>query len=287
MVKLHRRKVVKIKRRKVVNLAGVSKMDNKLFKLLEKTQKKLFNIIGNMLNINNELLDKVYDKSDNGEYIEDKNHWNNLLLEIDKLAELVYKLESRALAITSESEIQIINRFLVDDFMDEYETLCDIEEKHIKSEDARTNCLNRSVFFFSYILEIVQNTEKQIGISIEPSKQLNTNLNKTQIALLFDLLVEGGFITDENKDGFIWAFGGKNDKYTFFKKTWLVDAVFLTDLLREIKKDEITLEEMKVRAKLFFVNKKGGKVKIDSYKKKNEHPNYKKLMKIINTVQNQ
>ena len=122
---------------------------------------------------------------------------------------------------------------------------------------------------------------------VEPIAQLKTNLTDTQRGLLFDLLVKDKYIPDKtDRDGFIWAFGGENDKCTCFKTTWLVDAVFLTDLLREIKKDEITLEEMKVRAKSFFVNKKGEKVKIDSYKKKEEHPNYKKLMKIINTVQN-
>jgi len=117
--------------------------------------------------------------------------------------------------------------------------------------------------------------------------QLQTNLTDTQRGLLFDLLVKDKFIPDnKDRDGFIWAFGGKNDKYTNFKTTWLVEAAFLIDLLREIKKDEITLEEMKSRAKLFFVNKKGGDVRIDSYKNKKDHPNYKKLMKIINTVQN-
>ena len=122
---------------------------------------------------------------------------------------------------------------------------------------------------------------------VEPITQLKTKLTGNQRGLLFSLLGGVDFIPkDTDKDGFMWAFGEFNDKISSFKTTWLVDAVFLTDLLREIKKDEITLEEMKVRAKSFFVNKKGEKVKIDSYKKKKEHPNYKKIMKIINTVQN-
>lgn len=122
---------------------------------------------------------------------------------------------------------------------------------------------------------------------VNPIAQLKTKLTGNQRGLLFSLLGEGDFIPkDTDKDGFMWAFGEVNYKISSFKTTWLVDAVFLTDLLREIKKDEITLEEMKIRAKSFFVNKKEEQVKIDSYKKKKNHPNYKKLMKIINTVQN-
>ena len=139
-----------------------------------------------------------------------------------------------------------------------------------------------------YLENLKVKIEQKLNNQIETIQipRLQTNLTDTQRGLLFDLLVKDKFIPDNtDRDCFIWAFGGKNDKYTSFKTTWLVDAVFLIDLLREIKKDEITLEEMKVRAKSFFVNKKGEKVKIDSYKNKKDHPNYKKLMKILNTVQ--
>ena len=55
---------------------------------------------------------------------------------------------------------------------------------------------------------------REIGIITRSSKpkQLKTNLTETQRGLLFDLLAKGGFILDENKDCFIWAFGKPTEK---------------------------------------------------------------------------
>lgn len=51
---------------------------------------------------------------------------------------------------------------------------------------------------------------------VEPIAQLKTNLTDTQRCLLFDLLVKGGFILDENKDCFIWAFGRPDETHPGF-----------------------------------------------------------------------
>ena len=147
---------------------------------------------------------------------------------------------------------------------------------------------NEIIEFISELLETGNKTTKPtppINFETTSGIQLSTNLTEEQRSLLYDLLIDGGFIpADTGKDGFLWAFGEVNDKSSSFKTTWLVDAVYLTDLLREIKKDEITLEEMKIRAKSFFINRSGEEVRIESYKKKASHPNYRKILKIINTV---
>jgi len=64
--------------------------------------------------------------------------------------------------------------------------------------------------------------------------QLKTNLTDDQRGKLFDLLVLNGFIPDKDKEGFIWAFGGVNDKYTSYSTEWLKKdnlAVYLVDRL--------------------------------------------------------
>ena len=50
--------------------------------------------------------------------------------------------------------------------------------------------------------------------------QLQTKLTDTQRGTLFDLLVSNGFISDNDKEGFIWAFGGKNDNCTSYSTEW-------------------------------------------------------------------
>mgnify|MGYP003653357893 CR=1 FL=1 len=50
----------------------------------------------------------------------------------------------------------------------------------------------------------------------------HTRLNNTQRSLLFELLVDGGFIPkDTDKDDFIWVFGGMNGNNLKSKMTWL------------------------------------------------------------------
>jgi hypothetical protein len=67
-----------------------------------------------------------------------------------------------------------------------------------------------------------------------PAKKFETNLTDTQRGKLFDLLVDKGFIPNNDKEGFIWAFGGVNDKYTSYSTEWLKTknlAVYLIDNL--------------------------------------------------------
>lgn len=251
----------------IMNFEKLTQMDNKLFKLLVKMQTQLLEITGNLLNHDNEFLEKVLVQNENGEFVEDKNHWNKMLLKMDKLLSLIFKLESRALAITEKSDIQILDRFLVDFFEFEFNILCHIEEKHLKSEDARTECLVRAVFSFNYIYEIIDNTEKQLGISSEPSdipsKQLKTNLNDTQRGLLFDLLVKDKFIPDKmDRDGFIWAFGGKNDGYTSFNITWLKNKQVLRELLTRLKHKDIIQADFERLVPLVFIDKKDNPINL-------------------------
>ncbi|MDO9154166.1 MAG: hypothetical protein Q7U47_10805 [Paludibacter sp.] len=64
--------------------------------------------------------------------------------------------------------------------------------------------------------------------------QFTTSLTDTQRGKLYDLLVLNGFIPDSDKEGFIWAFGGVNDKYTSYSTKWIQQrnlAVYLIDNL--------------------------------------------------------
>jgi hypothetical protein len=92
------------------------------------------------------------------------------------------------------------------------------------------------------------------------TKQLSTNLNDIQRGLLYDLLVKDAFIPKEtDKDGFIWAFGGENGKYTDFKIVWLKNN---KQLLRELVLP-LMHQDIKVQADyerlvpLVFIDNKG------------------------------
>lgn len=65
--------------------------------------------------------------------------------------------------------------------------------------------------------------------------QLQTKLTDDhQRGKLFELLVSNGFIPDNDKDGFIWAFGGVDDNCTTYSTEWLKKdnlAVYLVDCL--------------------------------------------------------
>lgn len=75
---------------------------------------------------------------------------------------------------------------------------------------------------------------KKINEPKKPRKlnQLKTKLTDTQRGKLFELLVLHGFIPDKDKEGFIWAFGGKNDNYTSYSTEWFKNknlGVYLID----------------------------------------------------------
>jgi len=64
--------------------------------------------------------------------------------------------------------------------------------------------------------------------------QLQTELTDIQRGKLFDLLVSNGFIPSTDREGFIWAFGGKNDNYSSYSTEWLKKdnlAVYMVDCL--------------------------------------------------------
>jgi len=67
------------------------------------------------------------------------------------------------------------------------------------------------------------------------SNQLQTNLTGTQPGKLFDLLVSNKYIAPStDREGFIWAFGGKNDNYSSYSTEWLKKdnlAVYMVDCL--------------------------------------------------------
>lgn len=91
--------------------------------------------------------------------------------------------------------------------------------------------------FYILLLELQFNKEysnNKIKLLMSNPNQLQTKLTDIQRGKLFDLLVESGFIPDKDKEGFIWAFGGKNGNYTSYSTRWLNQknlAVYLIDTL--------------------------------------------------------
>ncbi len=103
----------------------------------------------------------------------------------------------------------------------------EIIEKQILTLQTTKTALK--LFFSSKLEEYKTDTKK-----LKPN-QLQTKLTDTQRGKLFDLLVSGEFIpATSDREGFVWAFGGVNDKYTSFKTEWLKAknlAVYLIDKL--------------------------------------------------------
>lgn len=87
--------------------------------------------------------------------------------------------------------------------------------------------------------------------------QLQTKLtDDTQRGKLFDLLVSGGFIPNKGKEGFIWAFGGKNDNYTSYSTEWLETneknlLVYLIDTLCFDKNRKLQSNYLSIACKIF------------------------------------
>lgn len=99
---------------------------------------------------------------------------------------------------------------------------------------------NTSIIRFSELAEDLYKTVCETPGAItgqsqgKKQYQFTNNLTDTQRGKLYDLLVLHKFIPESDKAGFIWAFGGKNDKYTNFKTKWLKAkslAVYLIDQL--------------------------------------------------------
>ena len=101
---------------------------------------------------------------------------------------------------------------------------------------------------------------KENSIDIEyftadESHRFQANLNDTQRDLLFELLANSGFIPKKtDKDSFILAFGGKVDKYTNFKITWLKNKQLLRELLIPLKHSEIIQAAFERLIPFVFIN---------------------------------
>ncbi len=89
----------------------------------------------------------------------------------------------------------------------------------------------------------------------------HTRLNNTQRSLLFELLVDGGFIPkDTDKDDFIWVFGGMNGNNLKSKITWLKNKQLLRELLTPLKPLDIKSAVYERFVPLVFINDKGNPI---------------------------
>ena len=99
--------------------------------------------------------------------------------------------------------------------------------------------------------------DKDISPKTKPLPQLPTNLTNEQRGLLFDLLVKYKFIPDTtNKEGFIWAFGGFDERYRNFTIKWLSDknvAVYLIDMLCYDDNNKLQSNYLSIGSKIFGI----------------------------------
>lgn len=237
-------------------------MNYKLFKILDKLKHQLYITSVNLLEPDSTVREKDYhEEVEKDHFIVDKDFWDNLLLEFDKLYPIIHKFERRAYIITRKEDIISAKEFLDVVMMAED---CDIIYKYLQSykgiSDARIKCLERAVHSFSYVFEIIEKVEDRLGISSKSteSEQLKTNLNNKQLDLLYELLVNDGFINEStDKDGFKWAFGAKNDDYTSFKIDWSGHknlAVYLIDKLCYDGSKKIQDDYLSVGSKIFEIS---------------------------------
>ena len=111
--------------------------------------------------------------------------------------------------------------------------------------------------FYEYVIGEKKEKEILAQQKKQHTTQLKTSLTDTQRGLLFDLLVKGRFILIEtDKDGFIWAFGGKNDKYLSFSAEWLKEknlAVYLIDRLCYDESKKLQSNYLSIGSKIFGI----------------------------------
>jgi hypothetical protein len=77
-------------------------------------------------------------------------------------------------------------------------------------------------------------------------------------------LINDGFI-DKNtdKNGFIWAFGGSNNKYTSFKISWLKNIQLLRELLKGIQPfTDLIMADIERLCPMLFEDKKGNPINL-------------------------
>lgn len=131
-----------------------------------------------------------------------------------------------------------------------------INKKNIQSDYSVAESVYGRYFLFKDLLK--QKLNQHIN-TIRTSK-LQTNLTDTQRSLLFDLLVKDNYIPDSDKDGFIWAFGGENDKYKAFKVKWLKNKQLLRELLIPLKHPEMIKADFERLIPLIFIDIKNNAI---------------------------
>ncbi len=128
-----------------------------------------------------------------------------------------------------------------------------IRESQIQIEIKRlTDNHNRIVDHYESIKIAIE----EINKTQSKTYQLQTKLTDTQRGKLFDLLVSNRFILDKDKEGFIWAFGGKNDNYTSYSTEWLKTinlAVYLVVCLCYDKNVKIQSNYLSKAGKIFGI----------------------------------
>lgn len=113
----------------------------------------------------------------------------------------------------------------------------DIKEKLLFAE----NVLSLHDFYEEWFLKYLILEQERRNALPEPASrkqvsknQFITKLTDLQRGKLFDLLVLHGFIPDNDKAGFIWVFGGKNDNYSSYSTDWGTPknlGIYLVDCL--------------------------------------------------------
>lgn len=195
---------------------------------------QLGNILDNILPVS------YIERSVDGELGECKDFWDKMLIQINILQNCVDKLEYRLKTINDKSEFKIVRRFFDDELiLDEYNILYDFEKGHLQTKDIRMKCIIKFNRTYETIFELIDLAENKFDSenqqTVKQLYQLKTRLTDKQRGLLYLLLVENNFIPKEtDQEGFIWAFGKENSKYTSFKIKWLKKnnlAVYMIDKL--------------------------------------------------------
>lgn len=236
-------------------------MENKLFKLLYKIRHDLSGFFNDSLNPNNEVLDKCFDKDENGQFVEDTEHWNKMLVRSKNLQMLVNELQVRLMTVREILDFEAARRILNDEVIHcEYEVFLAFEE-NCNVSDTRSKCIKIINRTYETAIWLIDETENKLreekGKGHLRLAQLKTNLSNTQRTLLYDLLVENKFIPDEtDKDGFNWVFGGNNKKYTSFKIKWLKNKQLLRELLIPLKHPETKISDIKRIIPQIFIDTK-------------------------------
>lgn len=89
----------------------------------------------------------------------------------------------------------------IDYLLELQEQFEEFPDEYIDNDDVYIY-LKRKIDFISKYSDNYNKKEKDKSV-----KQLQTGLSEQQVLKLYDLLVEKGFITDRNKECFVWAFG--------------------------------------------------------------------------------